>query len=356
MKKRLLISEHNIKPHGPKAAAKSDTTGNSANSAWKSATPLKYSSCVPQNAFDSSFDPVCADEISALKKIQKMKNVPLTVHEDASIVKETKLQKSPVDCYKDTIRLLTLELAEQRKIAKDCQDMLQRKKDILCVASHELKTPVTAIQGYVDLLLLQQKDLQDEFLQSSLKTIKQQVKNLTSLINSLLVSSEKKLDDTALGNDSEPIQVDMLLAEITGFLQPTIRQRIIQHGQCMATIQANKCSLYRVLLNVLSNAVKYSPEADKIIITSVETTSAIIIGVTDFGIGIAPEHQKKIFTKFYRVKSTHKQDPNYLNLGVGLFTAAEILKKMNGKIWVESEYGKGATFYISIPKQGESFH
>lgn len=355
MKRHLLLTEHTITSSGVRknAAEKSNITTTPGNKNLQATTLLEDIKCVLPISCESSSVPVYADEISALKKIKKMKNVLLTGHEKISFVTQTKPEKSPADYYKETIQLLTLELAEQRKIAKDCQDMLQRKKDILCVASHELKTPVTAIQGYVDLLILQQNDLQDEFLQSSLKTIKQQVKNLTSLINNLLVSSEKKFDETAFGNDHELIPVEVLLAEITDFLQPTIKHRLIHQGECTASILANKCSISRVLLNIISNAVKYSPGTDRIIITCRETNGEVVIGITDFGIGIAPEHQKKIFTKFYRVKSTGRQDPHYLNLGVGLFTAAELIKKMNGKIWVESEPGKGSAFYISIPKAKE---
>lgn len=358
MKKHLLITENNIESPAfhSNASAKSHITGVSGNKAVQPATLLKVTNCVPQIYCDSSYQPVCPDDINALKETENPKNVLLTDINNASSVTENKSEQSLIDYYKNTIQLLTLELAEQRKIAKDCQDMLQRKKDILCVASHELKTPITAIQGYVDLLILRQKDLKDEFLQSSLKTIRLQVKNLTSLINNLLVSSEKKLDDTAFGNDTEPIRVDVLLAEITGFLQPTIKHKFIQQGQCMASILANKCSISRILLNVISNAIKYSPDADKIIISCKETHEEVVIGVTDFGIGIPPEHQKKIFTKFYRVKGLQKQDPHYLNLGIGLFTATELVKKMNGKIWVESEPGKGSTFYISIPKVKEALY
>ncbi|MEX6689791.1 HAMP domain-containing sensor histidine kinase [Danxiaibacter flavus] len=352
MKKHLLITENKINSTGipVNAAEKSNITTELENNILQAAPLLNVTNYVPVIACASSSEPVCDGETSTVNKIKKMKNVVLAGHDKTSFVTNSETEKSPVDSYKDTIRLLTLELAEQRRIAKDCQDMLQRKKDILCIASHELKTPVTAIQGYVDLLILQQKDLTDEFLQSSLRTIKQQVKNLTSLINNLLVSSEKKLDETAFGNYNELIPVDMLLAEITNFLQPTIKHRLIQVGQCSASILANKCSVNRILLNIISNAVKYSPDADTIIISCKETPAEVVIGITDFGIGIAPEHQKKIFTKFYRVKSAGRQDPHYLNLGVGLFTATELVKKMNGKIWVESEPCKGSTFYISIPK------
>jgi signal transduction histidine kinase len=101
------------------------------------------------------------------------------------------------------------------------------------------------------------------------------------------------------------------------------------------------------LINLLTNAIKFSPHADKVIINIAQTKDELIVSVQDFGIGIAKEHQEKIFERFYRIYSG--KGKNYPGLGIGLYLSHEIIRRHGGKLWVESIEGKGSVFSFALP-------
>jgi signal transduction histidine kinase len=112
-------------------------------------------------------------------------------------------------------------------------------------------------------------------------------------------------------------------------------------------IFADKERIGQVLVNLITNAIKYSPNANKVIITSKKTKEEILIGVQDFGMGIPKEQQTLVFERFFR--SQGKKEKKIEGLGLGLYIAYEIVKEHQGKMWVESVVGKGSTFYFTLP-------
>jgi signal transduction histidine kinase len=118
-------------------------------------------------------------------------------------------------------------------------------------------------------------------------------------------------------------------------------------GQVMKKVQADRYRIGQVLINLISNAIKYSPNSDRIVVQSKQDTEKVTVSVTDFGIGIPKKAQDKIFERFFRVEG--KEEKTYPGFGIGLYVSSEIVKRHNGKIWVESEKGKGSTFYFTIP-------
>ncbi len=111
--------------------------------------------------------------------------------------------------------------------------------------------------------------------------------------------------------------------------------------------------LEQVMNNFLTNAVKYSPNGKKVIVNSKLKDDQLIVSVQDFGIGIPPAHLDRLFDRYYRVDNTAMR---FEGLGLGLFISSEILKRHQGKFWIESEQGKGSTFYFSIPVINEENH
>ena len=105
-------------------------------------------------------------------------------------------------------------------------------------------------------------------------------------------------------------------------------------------------------MNLLTNAIKYSPKTDKILVTTKVKGSSVITGIQDFGIGIAKEYHHKIFERFFRI--TDMDEKTYPGMGIGLFLSQEIISRHNGKLWVESVKGRGATFYFSLPLRSGS--
>ena len=127
----------------------------------------------------------------------------------------------------------------------------------------------------------------------------------------------------------------------------TDKHVLIQNLDTTTQIKADRERIGQVIMNFLSNAIKYSPEADKIIIKTHLAKDSIDLNVQDFGIGLKEEDCGRIFERFYRVGGDTQN--TYPGLGLGLYICAEIIKRHNGKIWVESTEGKGSQFHFSLP-------
>jgi signal transduction histidine kinase len=222
----------------------------------------------------------------------------------------------------------------------------QLKDDFIKIASHELKTPVTTIRGYVQLLMQMNKNGNDQMLISSLVTIDKHVSKLTKLISDLL--DVTKIETGIFHLSKENFNINELISELSGDIQSTnSSHKIIFTPGIETSLFADKDRISQVLINLIVNAIKYSPKADKVIISTQLQNDDIIVSVQDFGIGIDTDDHKKVFERFYRVQG--KNEKTFPGFGIGLFIAKEIISNHNGKIWVESEKGKGSVFYFSLP-------
>ncbi len=126
-----------------------------------------------------------------------------------------------------------------------------------------------------------------------------------------------------------------------------IKHTIVVKGKCTKPINGDKTRITQVLTNLTSNAIKYSPLADKIILQIRKDNKQVIVSIQDFGIGIAKEHQQNVFKRFYRVAGSSEK--SFKGFGLGLYLTAEIIRKHKGKIWVESTQGQGSTFFFTLP-------
>lgn len=221
-----------------------------------------------------------------------------------------------------------------------------RKDQFISIAGHELKNPVTNIKLYNQLLqthFLKKKDKKALYF---LTNIDSQTDKLIKLINDLLDIEKIKVGKLSL--TKELFRFDHLLNRIIlDFQYANDNHEIIKKGESKLKVYADKDRIGQVLINLISNALKYSPFAEKIIVYVEEKDKNIIVGVQDFGIGIEESEKKKIFEPFYRSKSLDGK--GFPGLGIGLHIAAEIVDLHNGKIWVQSKPEKGSTFYFSLP-------
>jgi signal transduction histidine kinase len=124
------------------------------------------------------------------------------------------------------------------------------------------------------------------------------------------------------------------------------KHTIIKSGRIDTPVDGDKERLQQVIINLLSNAVKYSPDSKEIFINAISENNQITVSVKDTGIGIDENNFAKIFERYYRIEG---QDIHFQGLGIGLFISMDIVQRHNGKLWVESEQGKGSTFYFTIP-------
>jgi len=221
----------------------------------------------------------------------------------------------------------------------------QKKDDFISMASHELKTPLTSIKAYVQLLERTIKEDTIENAKVYLKKTNSYIDRLNALIADLLDVS--RIQAGKLNFNMVEFSFGELVKESVESIQNTITTHtieIISNESCMIT--GDKQRLEQVLNNFLTNAIKYSPGGKKVIVEVKKNRGKISIGMTDFGIGIPEEKINKVFDRFYRVETSSHKFPG---LGIGLYISSEIIKRHSGKVWVESEEGKGSTFYFSIP-------
>jgi two-component system sensor histidine kinase VicK len=222
----------------------------------------------------------------------------------------------------------------------------QRKNDFISMVSHELKTPLTSMGGYVQILLPNAKKINDPFAINILTKANQQVKKMTTMINGFLNVS--RLESGNIYMDKSSFDLADLLKEIE---QETVEVQFTHRFQfepiIKAQIYADRNKIGQVIDNLISNAVKYAPLGTTIKVSSNIIENSIQVSVKDLGAGIRSEDQPKLFDRFYRVEN--EQVGMVSGFGIGLYLSAEIIKLHQGKIWVESEIGKGSTFYFILP-------
>ena len=242
------------------------------------------------------------------------------------------------------------------KIARDITQtkILERHKDdFIKMASHELKTPVTSINGYVQLLLqiynkqqLEKGEVSLDVLKTSLQTIEKQVSKLSGLITELLDVS--KIESGNLELHKTEFKLEELVEEcVQESRSLTSKHVIIFRSDFEGKITGDEVRIGQVIINLLSNAIKYSPASDKVNVLLKKDNEFVQIDVTDFGIGIDRKDQAKIFERFYRVEGIEEQ--TYPGFGIGLFISNEIIRRHKGTIGVKSEQNKGSVFTVTLP-------
>lgn len=225
------------------------------------------------------------------------------------------------------------------------RELEKRKDEFISVASHELKTPLTSIKAYVQILERMIKNM--NYPQAELLIAKTNIyiNKLHALISDLLDVS--KIQAGKLQLNIRKFDLQKLIRQSIESVQLTSENHeIIFEGKVDQKIEGDRDRLEQVLVNLLSNAIKYSPNKNKVVVSVKKGIESVEISIKDFGVGIPSEKHKKLFTRFYRVDEDKTQ---FSGLGIGLYISSEIIKLHHGKIWLESKVDKGSTFYVSIP-------
>ncbi len=222
----------------------------------------------------------------------------------------------------------------------------QRKNDFLSMASHELKTPLTSVNGYLHILRKKFLDGQDIKASELVERTTRQVNKMTSIINSFLNIARL---------DAGQIVIQRTSFDLIALVQEAVEDaanNIISHqflfepiGRTM--VNADQDKINQVIENFISNAVKYSPPGSPIQLTCVNNGAQVTISVSDAGMGLKADDHKQVFKRFYRVENTYTH--TIAGFGIGLFICKEIIDRHGGQIGVTSEAGKGSTFWFSLP-------
>ncbi len=228
----------------------------------------------------------------------------------------------------------------------DRRDIEQQKDLFIGIASHELKTPITTMKGYTQILekrLVQRGDSKDMYL---IQNINQQTDRLTSLVNDLLNTSKIQAGKLVLTKKSFDLNAVVKKA-VVDFQFATDTHHIVKEGEIKDQVFGDQSRIEEVLTNLITNAIKYSPKAVKVVVRVGTDKNNAIVCVQDFGFGISKKDQAKVFERFYRTGD--KDEMNVAGFGLGLYISAEIVKGHHGKIWIESTKGKGSKFYFTLP-------
>lgn len=263
------------------------------------------------------------------------------------VTTETKRHYTKVDLS------MVEEIANRASVAlenagfyKASQDAVNLRDNFISVASHELKTPITSVKIFTEVMQQHSKQIGDKKALEHLTKMNKQLDKLTELIYNMLNIS--KIQAGRLEFNQKLFDFDGMVYEIVDVLQQgTPKHKIEIDGKTQKKIYGDEDRIGQVLSNLVSNAIKYSPKADKIVIHLSSTKDNVTVCVEDFGIGLAREHTKRIFERFYRVFDT--TDKTFPGLGIGLYISSEIIKRHHGTLWVESNIGKGSKFYFSLP-------
>jgi len=239
--------------------------------------------------------------------------------------------------YKDRILLAIEDITERRAIEK-------RKDDFLSIASHELKTPLTAVKGYIQLI----KRFVPEDNSRLIDVVQKsdiQIERLNKLIVELLDVS--KIQSGKLEIHRGEFDFDKMVKDTIEHIQFSNDEcNIVLEGTTGVMYEGDESHLSQVVGNLISNAIKYSPGNNQINVYLSSLMNRIKFSVRDYGFGISIEDQKKVFDRFYRVGEIREK---IAGMGIGLYICEQIIKQHDGNLWVDSELGKGSIFSFTLP-------
>jgi two-component system, OmpR family, sensor kinase len=226
------------------------------------------------------------------------------------------------------------------------KDLDEKKDEFIGVASHELKTPVTSIKAFTQILARRCKKTGDVDSFEMLRKMDRHVNRLSEHINELLDIT--KISANELNLNLERFRLEGLIEEVIDETElSTSSHKIIRKVKCQAEVYADRERIRQVITNLIDNAIKYSPRGENIIVELKCKNRSACLFVKDFGIGIPVDEQQKVFDRYYR--SENRSTENFGGLGLGLYISSEIIKQHGGKIRVKGKPNKGSTFYFNLP-------
>jgi PAS domain S-box-containing protein len=286
--------------------------------------------------------------IDVHKKNEKIENVELDLVDGEGGITPIEVNMAPLQKESDfsgvvcTIR----DITQRREIEDELKKNERLKTEFMNIAAHELRSPVTPIKGYLDLIIHDTDS--SEKIKNWAKISLRNAERLLKLVNDIL--DVARLDSDTMRFEMEKLNPVDLLNEIAEDMRPAITNKKLEFRldipSDLPCIVGDKIRLSQVLKNLIGNALKFT-DYGFIGIGAEKKENQLVITVSDSGIGISKDEIKKIFTKFYQAYTG--EDRNNEGTGLGLFISKEIMKKHNGTIWAESDIGKGSRFMIRLP-------
>ncbi len=231
-------------------------------------------------------------------------------------------------------------------------ELEEMKLDFVSMAAHELRTPLTAIRGYADLIEMQNAEDLDDTGRELINRLQISSANLGNLIDNLL--SVSRIERNMFSVDAKPVDLTKTIAGVVDNLRQTAETKhqtiTFNRPHELPVVLADAFRIGQVLANLIANAINYTQEGGSITVAIDKKDGFLEISVSDNGPGIPPEPLRKLFTKFFRVSGALEQGSK--GTGLGLFISKSIITMHKGKIWVDSEVGKGSRFAFTLPLAG----
>ena len=254
----------------------------------------------------------------------------------------------------EQVRRTSVALEESKhQLEAANQDLIranQAKSNFLSIVSHELKTPLSVINGFLSLILDGRYENDAQHLREAVQTSRRRGEQLARMIDELIDLS--RLGARALELHLSPTDMAAMLHEFETEFQEECRRREIRFSLCLPAdlplLLCDSDKLRQVFTNLIGNALKFSPDGSEIELGAENRGNEILLTCRDTGIGIPPTERERIFEKFYQVDSSPTR--RFGGAGLGLSIVREIVVLHGGRIWVESTFGQGSTFFVSLPK------
>ena len=243
-------------------------------------------------------------------------------------------------------------LREDFQSAQALSEANRLKAELISTLAHEMRTPLTSIKGYSTALLMEEVTFKPETQREFLQFIDEECDVLQTLIHDLLESSI--IDAGLLRLEPQPLKLPLLVKNVTDDMarRTQIHRFLIDFPEHFPIVDADPDRIVQVLRNLLDNAVKYSPEGGLIVVRGEVRKDEIVVSVADQGVGLAPEHLNRLFEKFFRAKSSLGR--HVVGSGLGLPICRTIVESHGGRIWAESQVGRGTTLFFTLPLEGLS--
>ncbi|HEC71986.1 MAG TPA: PAS domain S-box protein, partial [Thermoplasmatales archaeon] len=286
--------------------------------------------------------------IDVRKKDEKIENIELELLRSGGDLVPIEINIAPLKKNNTFAGIICSirDITERRMIENELKKSERLKTEFMNIAAHELKSPVTPIKGYLELIIADKEAT--EKIKNWAKISLRNSERLLRLVNDILDVS--RLDTDTMRFEMVKLNPVEILKEIVEDMRPAVEKKnlkfITKIPDDLPNIMGDRHRLSQVLKNLIGNALKFTDNGH-ISITAKKEKDHILIAIEDTGIGISKDEIKKIFTKFYQAYSG--DDRKNEGVGLGLFICREIIKKHNGEIWAESELGKGSTFFIKLP-------
>jgi two-component system sensor histidine kinase VicK len=226
------------------------------------------------------------------------------------------------------------------------KELEQQKDEFISVASHELKTPLTSLKSYVQLAHMKSRPLEDQTISGMLEKAESQVNKMTRMIGDFLNAAQSEAGRMVL--NKEEFLLDELIREVIADISVNNRkQQISLTDSLPVKINADRAKIAQVLANLIGNAVKYSVGDKPVTLHCRREHGRALVRIDDHGIGISDEDKQHLFDRFYR--SGNPNTRTISGFGIGLYVSSEIVKLHGGTIGVDSEIGKGSSFWFDLP-------